>query len=702
MKQSRQRGTSSDYVRYETVLDHPRSELWELLSRPELYPRFFRGLSVCTKIPPANPDKTTEYTVRVTRAGYGATDLRLRTVTRRKHEKFVLAPVPESGKWISVTLSDARPGRTKVAFVMSTPIGLPAEFTPRKSVLRSWVQQGLDRVSHYLGRVPDQAVTHPQDGSTRVNIARTLVTSGILKPTRPNVGIRQLNQLNRWGFNLVGGYAQASARDPHVPALIDEHQPRTFAETWQRAQLLAAGLIDRGVSPRTTVAVMARNHSAMVECMTACGIIGATLILLNTGLSSRQIEDIADAHELHTLFVDDEFAPLVQYLPETVDQISTTPGGTATRRETTDEIIDSTPERTLTPPKQQGRLVVLTSGTGGTPKGAKRPAAKGWSTIAAILSRLPLRTGERMMIAAPIFHSWGLATLQLSTPLRATVILQDRFDAEECLRAISQHRATTLIAVPIMLQRILNLPAEVRDKYDTSSLRIAASSGSVLPGPLVTGFMDAFGDILYNFYGSTEVSQATVATPEDLRAAPTTAGYPALGTQIAILDQDGLRVPRGSVGRIFVGNEMLFDGYTDGNSAEVKDTFMDTGDLGYVDADGRLFVSGRDDEMIISGGENVFPRPVEEALAALPQVSEVAVVGVPDDEYGQRLAAFIVPRTGSRLDPAMVRSYIHHRLSRFSVPRDVTFLTRLPRNTTGKILKRLLVERSGRPPELTA
>jgi len=701
VKQSRQRGTA-DYVRYETVLDHPRSELWELLSRPELYPRFFRGLSVCTKIPPTEPDKTTEYTVRVVRPGHPPADLRLRTVTRRRQEKFVLAPIPESGKWLSLTLGDASPGRTKVTLVMSTPLGLSAELMPRKSELRTWAQKGFSRISRYLNRVPDRPVTHPQDnGSSRVAILRHLVSSGILWPSKPYAGLRQLSQLNRWGFNLVGGYAQAAIRDPHVPAIIDEHEPRTFAELWQRTQLLAAGLVARGVGPRTTLAVMARNHGAMVECMTACGMIGATLILLNTGLSSRQIEDISEAHELHTLFVDDEFAELVQYLPAEVEQISLT-RDTVTGHVTTDEIIHAAPERTLSPPKRDGKLVVLTSGTGGTPKGAKRPEAKGWSTIAAILSRLPLQTGERMLIAAPIFHSWGLATMQLSTPLRATVVLQDRFDPEECLRAIAQYQVTTLIAVPIMLQRILNLPAEIKEQYDTSSLRIAASSGSVLPGPLVTGFMNTFGDILYNFYGSTEVSQATVATPADLRAAPMTAGYPALGTQLTILDGDGVPVPRGTVGRIFVGNEMLFDGYTDGNSAEIKDAFMDTGDLGYLDADGRLFVSGRDDEMIISGGENVFPRPVEEALAALPQVNEVAVVGVPDEEYGQRLAAFIVPRTGSRLDPAMVRSYIHHRLSRFSVPRDVTFLTRLPRNTTGKILKRLLVERSGRPPELTA
>jgi acyl-CoA synthetase (AMP-forming)/AMP-acid ligase II len=237
-----------------------------------------------------------------------------------------------------------------------------------------------------------------------------------------------------------------------------------------------------------------------------------------------------------------------------------------------------------------------------------------------------------------------------------------------------------------------DLPPEVRANYDTSSLRVVASSGSALSGALVTEFMDTFGDILYNFYGSTEVSWGTVAGPSDLRASPTTAGTPPLGTKLAVLDAEGDPMPIGATGRIFVGNDMLFDGYTDGGNRDVKGSLMDTGDLGYFDADGRLCVSGRQDEMIISGGENVFPRPVEEALAFLPQVKEVAVVGVPDAEFGQRLAAYIVLREGSRLDADLVRAFIRHRLPKFAIPRDVSFLDELPRNPTGKILKRLLVD----------
>jgi acyl-CoA synthetase (AMP-forming)/AMP-acid ligase II len=182
----------------------------------------------------------------------------------------------------------------------------------------------------------------------------------------------------------------------------------------------------------------------------------------------------------------------------------------------------------------------------------------------------------------------------------------------------------------------------------------------------------------------------SIADPADLRAAPTTAGRCPPGTEVAILDGKRRPVPPGVDGQIFVGNDMLFDGYTDGGTLPMSDRLMATGDVGYLDADGRLFVTGRADEMIVSGSENVFPRPVEEALAALPQVFEAAAVGVPDPEFGQRLAVYLVLRPGARLDADDVRSYIHQRLARFAVPRDVYFVDELPRNATGKILKRLL------------
>ena len=241
-----------------------------------------------------------------------------------------------------------------------------------------------------------------------------------------------------------------------------------------------------------------------------------------------------------------------------------------------------------------------------------------------------------------------------------------------------------------MLQRILELPRETIARYDMSSLKVIAASGSVLPGELATRTMDTFGDVLYNLYGSTEVAWATIATPADLRAAPGTAGRPPMGTIVKLLDADGREAAAGEGGRIFVANEMMFEGYTTGGGKEVIEGLMSTGDVGRFDADGRLFVEGRDDEMIVSGGENVFPREVEDLLAGHEQIREAAVVGVPDDEFGQRLRAFVVAR-GNDLSEEDVKAYVKANLARYKVPREVVFLEELPRNATGKVLKRELL-----------
>jgi fatty-acyl-CoA synthase len=202
--------------------------------------------------------------------------------------------------------------------------------------------------------------------------------------------------------------------------------------------------------------------------------------------------------------------------------------------------------------------------------------------------------------------------------------------------------------------------------------------------------MDAFGDVLYNLYGSTEVAWATIATPEDLRAAPGTAGRPPLGTVVKLLDADGREVGSREGGRIFVANEMMFEGYTGGGGKEIIGGLMSTGDVGHFDADGRLFVDGRDDEMIVSGGENVFPREVEDLLADHEAIEDAAVVGVPDEQFGERLKAFVVRRNGAQLDEEAVKHYVRDNLARFKVPRDVVFVAELPRNATGKVLKRVL------------
>jgi fatty-acyl-CoA synthase len=278
----------------------------------------------------------------------------------------------------------------------------------------------------------------------------------------------------------------------------------------------------------------------------------------------------------------------------------------------------------------------------------------------------------------------------MSLPTASTLVLRRRFDPEDTLRAVQEHGADVLAAVPVMIQRILQLPEETLRSYDLSSLRVTSLSGSALPGELALEWMDRFGDTVYNLYGSTEVAYATVATPEDLRAAPGTAGRPPYGTVVRIYDEDRREVPQGEVGRIFVGNEMSFAGYTGGGGKEVIDGLLCSGDVGHIDADGRLFIDGRDDEMIVSGGENVFPREVEDLLADHEHIAEVAVIGVEDEEFGQRLKAFVVPRPDSTLTPADVQAYVKSNLARFKVPRDVVFLNELPRNPTGKILKREL------------
>jgi fatty-acyl-CoA synthase len=297
------------------------------------------------------------------------------------------------------------------------------------------------------------------------------------------------------------------------------------------------------------------------------------------------------------------------------------------------------------------------------------------------------------MIAAPLFHSWGLGQFQLGLLLGSTYVLNRRFDPEATLRAVSEHRCTSLALVPIMMQRILALPNQVKRKYDLSSLRITAASGSALPGHLATEWMDTFGDNLYNFYGSTEVAMASIATPADMRAAPGTVGKPPLGTSVAILDGQAQRLPNGQTGRIFVANAITFEGYTNGDDKERLGDMVSSGDLGHFDEDGRLFVDGRDDDMIISGGENVFPREVEDLIAGHQSVAEVAVIGVSDPEWGQRLKAFVAIRPGADLNEDDVRVYVKQRLAGYKVPRDVVFVDALPRNATGKVLKRELGQR---------
>ncbi len=444
---------------------------------------------------------------------------------------------------------------------------------------------------------------------------------------------------------------------------------------------------------------MCRNHRGFVEATVACSKLGAGALYLNTAFAGPQITDVLAREDPVAVIYDDEFSALVSAeaagrlrfvawsdpRPDSSDNAS--PGAD---EPTLEQLIARGDESEPSPPAEKGRVVILTSGTTGTPKGAARPQSDSVEPAAALFSKIPLKARETTMIAAPMFHSWGYAHFLLSLPLLSNLVLRRKFDPEETLKAIAHHRASALVVVPVMLQRILELPPETISSYDVSCLKVIAVSGSALPGELATRVMDTFGDVLYNLYGSTEVAWATIANPEDLRVAPGTAGRPPLGTMVKLLDEHGREVPKGEVGRIFVANEFQFEGYTDGGGKEIVGGMMRTGDVGRLDHGGRLFVEGRDDEMIVSGGENVFPREVEDLLADHPAIEEVAVVGVEDEEFGQRLKAFVVPHDGAKLTAKAVQDYVKENLARYKVPRDVVFVEELPRNATGKVLKREL------------
>ena len=293
------------------------------------------------------------------------------------------------------------------------------------------------------------------------------------------------------------------------------------------------------------------------------------------------------------------------------------------------------------------------------------------------------------MLAAPLFHAWGFAQWALGISLASTIVLKRKFDEEGTLSLTAQHRCQALVVVPVMIQRILELPDEVLDRYDLSAVKAVPVSGSALPGGVSNRWMDHFGENLYNLYGSTEVAWATIATPRDLREAPGTAGRPPRGSVVKIYGEDGKPLPTGETGRIFVGNDVQFEGYTGGGSKDELDGLLSSGDVGHFDSSGRLFIDGRDDDMIVSGGENVFPAEVEDLLHGHEAIVEAAVFGVDDDQYGQRLKAVIVKR--GEITEDEVRAYVKANLAGYKQPRDVEFVDELPRTSTGKVLKRELL-----------
>ncbi|MEU2042235.1 AMP-binding protein [Nocardia niwae] len=513
-----------------------------------------------------------------------------------------------------------------------------------------------------------------------------LTRSGMMRPARPARVARAASAIRRYG--MLGGIAGvAAARFPDRVALIDELGTLSFADLDSRSNAIANAWRRGGLRPGEGVGVLVRNHRGFLDAVFAAAKCGARVVLLNTDFTPPQLRQVLHREQIdllvhddeHTLRLDGPLPPRGRWRAW-----ADTPGA-----DTLEALIVAGDTSPAPPPGRPPRIILLTSGTTGMPKGAARPEPRSLAPIGAVLDRVPFRAGETTTLCPPMFHTLGFAHMMLAVTLGSTLVVRRRFDPHTVLDDLRRQHSSALIVVPIMLARVVDALERCETPTALPDLRIVYAAGSQLGADLAARARNTLGPVLYNMYGSTEVAYATIATPDDLASQPGCVGKPVRGVEIRILDDGGQPVAASRTGRIFVGNPYQTQGYTGGGHKDIVDGLMSSGDIGHFSA-GRLFIDGRADDMIVSGGENVFPGEVEELLNAHPAIREAACIAVPDDRYGQRIRAFVAASEPGALTAEQIRDHVKHNLARYKVPRDIVFVAELPRTATGKIVKTAL------------
>ena len=549
--------------------------------------------------------------------------------------------------------------------------------------------------------LPGQAVSKVQQylerGSAELHYVRKIFEAGAFRLEPPLNYAAMANDIYKWGeFGMLPSLN--ARRHPDRAACIDEEGELSYRELNEAAHAVANGLIEKGVKGGDGVAILARNHRWFLIANFGAARVGARIILLNSEFSGPQIKEVAEREGAKLIIYDDEYTeavskaepPLGKLRALGVNPDADEPSGSTD--ETLAELIKRSSRTPAPKTSRHASIIILTSGTTGTPKGANRSTPPTLAPVGGILSHVPFKANEVTSLPAPMFHALGYLHGTIAMFLGSTLLLRRKFKPPLVLEDIEKHKATAIVVVPVMLSRILDAMEKMADKPDLSSLRIVFVSGSQLGAELASRALKDIGPVVYNMYGSTEIAFATVAGPKDLERNAATVGPVVKGVKVRILDDNGNELPQGEVGRIFVGNAFPFEGYTGGGGKQIIDGLLSSGDVGYFDEHGLLYVSGRDDEMIVSGGENVFPAEVEDLISGHPEVVEATAIGVEDKEWGHRLRAFVVKKQDASLDEDTVKHYVRDHLARYKVPREVIFLEELPRNPTGKILKRELRE----------
>ena len=536
---------------------------------------------------------------------------------------------------------------------------------------------------------------YAERGSAELHYLHKMIESGAFRLEPPQNLAAMVADIRRWGeIGMVP--ALNARRTPNRLAIIDDEGTLTYRELDDAAHAVANGLLAMGVKGGDGVAILARNHRWFSIANYGAARVGARTILLNTEFSGPQIRDVSEREGAKVIIYDQEYADAVKLADPPLGKLRAlgvnpdAPDAPSGEHETLAELIARSSTAPAPKATKRSAIIVLTSGTTGTPKGATRHTPPTLAPIGGVLSLVPFKAGEVTSLPSPMFHALGYLHATIALTLGSTLVLHRKFKPATVLEDIPKHNVTAVVVVPVMLSRMLDALEKMDPKPDLSSLRIVFVSGSQLGAELATRAMKDLGPVVYNLYGSTEIAFASIARPEDLQKNPATVGPVVKGVKVRILDDSGKEVPQGEVGRIFVGNSFPFEGYTGGGGKQIIDGLLSSGDVGYFDHHGLLYVSGRDDEMIVSGGENVFPAEVEDLISGHPDVVEATALGVDDKDVGARLRAFVVLRDEAVLSEDAIKNYVREHLARYKVPREVVFLNELPRNPTGKILKREL------------
>jgi acyl-CoA synthetase (AMP-forming)/AMP-acid ligase II len=496
-------------------------------------------------------------------------------------------------------------------------------------------------------------------GVSRRWILGRLVASGLLTPAA----------LAAFGSAAAGGGVNlgsllrfAARRYADMPALVVGGETLSFADLSKQCDRMAAALRDgHGIRRGEVVGILCRNGAGIVRAVFAAARLGARVTLLNPEMAKPQLADLLARHRVRLVIAEAGTAALL--------------GGPALLAE--DLLASAPPTYRRLPRVNGGELVVLTGGTTGPPKAAaRRPSPLAFVRLFLhLVAALELDRYRAAYVGVPLFHGYGIAAFLVALTLGRTVHLTPLFDAAAAARLIEAEKIEAAVVVPSMLRRMLAQPAAL------DSIRCVISGGAALPPSLAAETRERLGDVLFNLYGTSEGGVAVFAAPADLAEAPDTIGREMWGVRVTVRGPDDAPVPDGAPGRFCVESK----------AAVSQSGWIETGDVGFrCPATGRLFVRGRADDMIVSGGENVSPWEVETVLARHPQVREAAAVGISDPDFGQRLVAFVEPRDGAALDAAALSAWLAERIARYQRPRAIHILPDLPLTPIGKVDKRAL------------